>query len=109
MPLLFKKLNNKFNINSKLRYILSNLYLDTRKNFYTKSEMILFYIGISLCSGFYIVIIKNIYFVQHVLFDMYPVFWTPAFELNNYFFIKDASLNLEGGIHFDFAWILLLL
>ena len=41
--------------------------------------------------------------------DMYPVFWTPAFELNNYFFIKDASLNLEGGIHFDFAWILLLL
>lgn len=66
--LLFKKLNNKFNINNKLRYVFNNLYLKTKKNFYTKSEMILFYIGISLCSGFYIIIIKNIYFVQHILF-----------------------------------------
>ena len=40
--------------------------------------------------------------------DMYPIFWTPLFELNNEVFIMDASLNLQGGIHF-FPRILLLL
>lgn len=66
--LISKKIIVKLDIYKKVRQIFSNIYLKTKKNFYTKSEMILFYIGISLCSGFYIIIIKNIFFVQHVLF-----------------------------------------
>ena len=39
---------------------------------------------------------------------MSPFFRTLSLELNNQFRIMDASLNLEGGIHFVLARILLL-
>ena len=35
--------------------------------------------------------------------NMYPIFWTQPVELNNSFFIMDASRNFTGGIHFVFA------
>lgn len=34
---------------------------------------------------------------------MCPFFWTPLFEFDNSFRIKDASRNSMGGIHFVLA------
>ena len=49
---------------------------------------------------------KKIEVKSEGILDMYPEFWTHE-KLN--LVHMDASLNFVGGIHFVFAWILLLL